>query len=92
MAKQFIGTDMVTADRMAEIFSMVNKGVPVLLNVKEVSKILGVSVSYLNKNRQIGVGPAYKKIGKRVLYPLDIVMAYQDTPLHNVSVIHADLS
>lgn len=46
---------------------------PKLLNVNEAAERLGVSVSYLNKLRLSGGGPAFVKIGARVAYdPADL--------------------
>jgi predicted DNA-binding transcriptional regulator AlpA len=41
---------------------------PKLLNVNETAERLGVSVSYLNKMRLTGSGPAFVKLGARVCY------------------------
>lgn len=52
---------------------MSNTHTPKLLNVNEAADRLGVSVSYLNKLRLSGGGPAFVKIGARVAYdPADL--------------------
>lgn len=52
---------------------MSNGNTPKLLNVNEAAERLGVSVSYLNKLRLSGGGPAFVKIGARVAYdPADL--------------------
>lgn len=38
------------------------------LNTKELAKTLGLSTSFFEKGRWQGKGPAYFKIGNRVLY------------------------
>lgn len=84
MAKRFIGTDSTSINRMAEIAECVNSGLPVLLSVKEVSKVTGYSIVQLNKYRRIGGGPEFKRIGvKLIRYPLETVMSWIDTPLQS---------
>lgn len=47
---------------------------PKLLNVNEAAERLGLSVSYLNKKRLSGGGPAFVKIGSAVKYdPADLL-------------------
>ncbi|MFE3839232.1 helix-turn-helix transcriptional regulator [Pseudogemmobacter sonorensis] len=41
---------------------------PRLLRTKEASRFLGISLRTLEKHRTYGTGPAYRKIGGRVLY------------------------
>lgn len=52
---------------------------PTLLNTKQVAELLGVSVDALAQNRYLGEGIPYIKIGKRVRYNLDDVIAYLET-------------
>ena len=40
------------------------------LSVNEAARKLGLSVSWLNKARITGGGPAYLKLGRRVFYSL----------------------
>jgi excisionase family DNA binding protein len=40
------------------------------LTTEEAAKAMGVSVSYLNKTRLTGSGPAYEKLGRSVRYRL----------------------
>jgi predicted site-specific integrase-resolvase len=39
------------------------------LNQTDTAKIIGVSPSTLENWRKDGIGPEWKKVGKRVLYP-----------------------
>lgn len=41
---------------------------PLLLPVEDAAEWLGLSASYMNKLRVSGDGPAFHKIGRRVLY------------------------
>ena len=41
-----------------------------LLSVSEAARVLGVSVSWMNKKRLVGGGCPYLKLGRRVLYDL----------------------
>lgn len=41
-----------------------------LLAVPEAARLIGVSVSFMNKKRLIGDGCPYRKIGRRVFYDL----------------------
>ena len=62
---------------------MSSSAIPKLLNVNEAAERLGLSVSYLNKARLTGGGPAFIKIGARVAYdPADLV-AWLDGQRHN---------
>lgn len=51
---------------------------PKLLNVNEAAERLGVSVSYLNKMRLTGGGPAFVKLGARVCYDQPDLSAWID--------------
>ena len=44
-----------------------------MLRVAETARLLGLSVSFLNKLRCAGGGPTFRKIGRAVLYdPADL--------------------
>jgi predicted DNA-binding transcriptional regulator AlpA len=44
-----------------------------MLRVSEAATFLGLSVSFLNKLRCAGAGPAFRKIGRAVVYdPADL--------------------
>lgn len=62
-------------------------GVPSsLLTVNEAAEILAVSVSYLNKLRWGGGGPAYCKFGRSIRYRTDALMEWvQSTMTRNTS-------
>jgi helix-turn-helix protein len=47
-------------------------------NVEIVARILGVSVSYLNKARMSGDGPPYVKFGRNVRYSIPEVLAWAE--------------
>jgi hypothetical protein len=47
-------------------------------NVEIVARILGVSVSYLNKARMSGDGPPYVKFGRNVRYGIPDVLAWAE--------------
>lgn len=49
---------------------------PELLTAKQLSEIIGISVDTLANDRYLRQGLPYIKIGKRVRYRLDDVMAY----------------
>ncbi|BBX35747.1 hypothetical protein MMAG44476_11099 [Mycolicibacterium mageritense DSM 44476 = CIP 104973] len=50
--------------------------IPKLLTPKELADILGVSQETLAQNRYLGQGVPYIKVGKRVRYQLNDVIAY----------------
>lgn len=49
-----------------------------MLRVEDVASITSLSVSYLNKLRVTGLGPAFRKIGRAVLYDPVEVQAWLD--------------
>lgn len=49
---------------------------PKLLTAKELAEILGVSQETLAQNRYLGQGVPYIKVGARIRYRLDDVIAY----------------
>jgi excisionase family DNA binding protein len=50
-----------------------------LLATSEAADYLGLSSSFLNKLRCTGGGPAYIKLGRRVLYPLSELDCWLET-------------
>lgn len=48
------------------------------LRTNEAARWLGLSGRTLEKHRTYGTGPAYKKIGGRVVYALDDLQAWAD--------------
>lgn len=52
------------------------QSIPKLLSVTDVAEQIGVSASYLNKLRGSGGGPPYVKIGTRVGYDPDDLVAW----------------
>lgn len=50
--------------------------IPKLLNPDELSEILNISVNTLANDRYLGQGVPYIKVGKRVRYRLEDVLAY----------------
>jgi len=57
---------------------MTNTNPSKLLNVNEAATHLGVSVSYLNKLRLSGGGPAFVKLGARVAYDRADLLSWTD--------------
>ncbi|MFD0985506.1 helix-turn-helix transcriptional regulator [Methyloligella solikamskensis] len=49
---------------------------PLVLNAADVARRLNLSVSTLAKMRLSGAGPAYSKLGRRVVYRLDDLEAW----------------
>lgn len=49
---------------------------PKLLNASELADFLGISEETLSQNRYLKEGIPYIKVGKRVRYRLDDVLAY----------------
>lgn len=49
---------------------------PTLLTPKELAELLDISPETLAQNRYLGQGVPYIKVGKRVRYRLDDVVAY----------------
>lgn len=49
---------------------------PRYLRTPEVARFLGLSGRTLEKHRSFGTGPAYRKLGGRVVYALDDVQAW----------------
>jgi predicted DNA-binding transcriptional regulator AlpA len=46
---------------------------PIVLSANQVARLLGLSISTLAKMRLSGAGPAYSKLGRRVVYrPEDV--------------------
>lgn len=50
--------------------------IPKLITAKELAEILGVSQETLAQNRYLGTGVPYIKVGARIRYSLDDVIAY----------------
>ena len=59
---------MKTAVPLAEEFGLVPE--------EALAELRNCKVSQLRNERSAGAGPAYVRIGRRVLYPLDAVRAY----------------
>ena len=51
---------------------------PRFLRTKESAEFLGLSPRTLEKHRTYGTGPAYRKLGGRVVYALDDLKAWAD--------------
>lgn len=51
---------------------------PRLLRTPEAARYLGLSGRTLEKHRTFGTGPAYKKIGGRVVYAMGDLQAWAD--------------
>jgi predicted DNA-binding transcriptional regulator AlpA len=49
---------------------------PRLLRAKEAAGFLGISQRTLEKHRTYGTGPTYRKIGGRIVYSIDDLMAW----------------
>jgi predicted DNA-binding transcriptional regulator AlpA len=49
---------------------------PRLMRVREAARFLGISVRTLEKHRTYGTGPTFRKVGGRVLYAVDDMMAW----------------
>jgi predicted DNA-binding transcriptional regulator AlpA len=49
---------------------------PRMLRTKEAATFLGVSRRTLEKHRTYGTGPTYRKIGGRVVYTVDDLLAW----------------
>lgn len=45
---------------------------------REAANFLGISTPYLKKLRLTGAGPAYYRLGRRVVYSLDTLQAWLD--------------
>ena len=44
----------------------------------EAARFLGISIPYLKKLRLMGEGPAYYRLGRRVVYSLETLQAWLD--------------
>jgi predicted DNA-binding transcriptional regulator AlpA len=51
---------------------------PRFLRTKEAAEFLSLSPRTLEKHRTYGTGPAYRKLGGRVVYPVDDLEAWAD--------------
>ena len=51
---------------------------PRFLRTKEAAEFLGLSARTLEKHRTSGTGPAYRKLGGRVVYAIDDLEAWAD--------------
>ena len=49
---------------------------PRFLRTKEAAEFLGLSARTLEKHRTYGTGPAYRKLGGRVVYSLEDLQAW----------------
>ena len=49
---------------------------PRYLRTPEAARFLGLSVRTLEKHRSYGTGPAYRKLGGRVVYALEDIQAW----------------
>lgn len=49
---------------------------PRLLRTPEAARFLGISLRTLEKHRTYGTGPTYRKIGGRVVYAVDDLLAW----------------
>jgi predicted DNA-binding transcriptional regulator AlpA len=49
---------------------------PRMLRTKEAASFLGISRRTLEKHRTYGTGPTYRKIGGRVVYTVDDLLAW----------------
>ncbi len=52
---------------------------PRFLRTKEAAEYLGLSPRTLEKHRTYGTGPAYRKLGGRVVYAIDDLEAWADS-------------
>jgi predicted DNA-binding transcriptional regulator AlpA len=52
---------------------------PRYLRTKEAADFLGLSSRTLEKHRTYGTGPAYRKLGGRVVYAVDDLTAWADS-------------
>jgi len=50
--------------------------IPIVVDAKAAAERLGLSISTLAKLRLAGTGPAYCKLGRRVVYRLEALEAY----------------
>ncbi|MGN8119221.1 helix-turn-helix transcriptional regulator [Labrys sp. 22185] len=51
---------------------------PKFLRTKEAAHFLSLSARTLEKHRTYGTGPAYRKLGGRVVYAIDELLAWTD--------------
>ena len=51
---------------------------PRMLRTQEAARFLGISLRTLEKHRTYGTGPAYRKLGGRVVYAIDDLQAWAD--------------
>lgn len=51
---------------------------PNFLRTKEAAHFLSLSARTLEKHRTYGTGPAYRKLGGRVVYAIDDLLAWTD--------------
>ena len=51
---------------------------PRFLRTPEAARVLGLSGRTLEKHRTYGTGPAYRKLGGRVVYAIDDLQAWAD--------------
>lgn len=51
---------------------------PRFLRTKEAAEFIGLSPRTLEKHRTYGTGPAYRKLGGRVVYAIDDLEAWAD--------------
>lgn len=56
---------------------------PLVLSASEAANMLGLSKSTLAKMRLAGNGPAYSKLGRRVVYKVSSLEAWIESNKHN---------
>jgi hypothetical protein len=59
------------------------------LPAAEAARMLGLSAATLSKHRMYGTGPAYRKLGGRVVYVPDELKRWADQGLRNSTNDHA---
>ncbi len=70
--------------------------IPIVLNADQVANRLGLSVSTLAKMRLSGAGPAYSKLGRRVVYKPEDIESWiaanrfrSTSEYHNINTEHS---
>lgn len=52
---------------------------PLNVGTREAARLTGLSVRSLEKMRAEGRGPAFRRFGRRILYPVESLTAWTDT-------------
>jgi Helix-turn-helix domain len=69
-------TPAATMPRVGAMWPTTHDGLPLALTQAQLAKLLNISERKLERDRHTGLGPRFCKIGRRILYRREDVLAY----------------